>query len=233
MMERSEYPLAPGFDCSRGAEEDRKTHLSLCALYVEHFNPRIVKYSRGFWTISPFRRYNRTRAEHGRGRGPGGKATILDTKIHTEAPMVRAWQLMAAIYVAEAEAESSLPRNVRFLWAMLPLVLALLLAAVLVAAFKHWQQKQSGPVKPGVSDQLAHFRALYERGELSEGEFARIRELLGERLKKEMEIPAGDYKSAASTDQPAQSTRPPQEELPAPTDLPKSDAIRNRLPDDD
>ncbi len=66
---------------------------------------------------------------------------------------------------------------------------AVLIAALVLAWVDRWRKR---PFEKGTSagDQLAHFRALYERGELSPEEFTRIRGLLGERLRQEMAVPA-------------------------------------------
>lgn len=108
--------------------------------------------------------------------------------------MTGAWQAMVTIAVeapigpsapAAGEAKWDLP----LFWAALPLVLALLLAAAIIAWAKKWQQRATGPEILTANAQLAHFRSLYERGDMSEAEFARVRALLAERLKKEMAWP--------------------------------------------
>jgi hypothetical protein len=76
--------------------------------------------------------------------------------------------------------------KVELLWAFLPLVGALLLAAVIISWAKQWR-KRSTPEPGTANDQLAHFRTLYERGQLSPAEFERVRALLAERLRQEME----------------------------------------------
>src|SRR5689334_10042727 len=72
------------------------------------------------------------------------------------------------------------------LWAGPAIAVLLLLTALVLAWVKRWNQKPARD-RLTASDQLAHFRELYEQGELSREEFERLRGLLSERLKKEME----------------------------------------------
>lgn len=74
-------------------------------------------------------------------------------------------------------------------WASLPLVGVLLLAAMIIAYVKRRCQKSGSDRSPS-GEQLSHFRVLYERGELSREEFQRIRGQLGARMRKEMDLPA-------------------------------------------
>ena len=61
-----------------------------------------------------------------------------------------------------------------------------------IALVDRWRRRtQSDTLRP--SDQMAQFRTLYERGELSAEEYDRIRGLLTERLVREMEgVPGGE-----------------------------------------
>ena len=69
-----------------------------------------------------------------------------------------------------------------------------LAAALLIGAFIIWmvdrwrRQKPKYRLEPG--DQLNQFRRMYEQGEISAEEFARIRGLLTERMIQELEPPA-------------------------------------------
>lgn len=64
------------------------------------------------------------------------------------------------------------------------LVGALLLGAMVIAVVRRWQQ-MSGRGGMTANEQLAQFRALYERGELSEAEFRRLRDLLSGQIRHE------------------------------------------------
>jgi hypothetical protein len=66
---------------------------------------------------------------------------------------------------------------------------ALLLGALIVGAVSHWR-RQTRPRGQPVSDQLAHFRSLYEQGAISEEEFNRLRGVLGGELRRTLEVPA-------------------------------------------
>jgi hypothetical protein len=76
----------------------------------------------------------------------------------------------------------------RLLWYALALVVLLLVGAYVIWLADRWRKRAQQPhVSSG--DQLAHFRRLYEQGEISAEEFARIRGLLTDRMVKEMEKP--------------------------------------------
>src|SRR5262245_39963025 len=82
---------------------------------------------------------------------------------------------------------------------------ALLLGAVIIGFVRRWQQMSSRGIT--ANEQLAQYRALYDRGELSEAEFRRLRELLTVQIRKE---------SGLSTDKPP----PDQGVTPSPTEMP-------------
>ena len=83
------------------------------------------------------------------------------------------------------------------------LVAALLIGALIIAVVERWRKR---PVnfRPDPNDQLAEFRSLYERGEISREEFDRIRNLLGERLREALDVPA-----APPTAPPPSPPQPP------------------------
>jgi hypothetical protein len=63
----------------------------------------------------------------------------------------------------------------------------LLLGALVISIVDRWR-KRSPPERLSTGNQLAHFQALYDRGELSAEEFSRLRSLLRGRLVREMEV---------------------------------------------
>jgi len=100
-------------------------------------------------------------------------------------------------------------RDPRFFWTSMVLVIGLLLAGLLLGLLKWWQQS-SPPEPPRAGDELAHFRELYERGELSPEEFERIRQRLGTRLKQELDVaPAAPPAAAAEEPKPPEPPTPP------------------------
>lgn len=101
-----------------------------------------------------------------------------------------------------------LPNDVRFGQILEPalwLVGALLLAALILLFVQRWQRRSQEPGDP-LRDQLTQFRALYEKGEISQEEYERVRgRLLGRFQDKPAttpEPPAG----SASPDSPAKSS---------------------------
>jgi hypothetical protein len=94
--------------------------------------------------------------------------------------MVAPW-----LVLAEASKAGEQAWRHQLLWAGPAIAGLLLLAALVIAWVKRWS-KRSSPTLLTAGDQLARFRILYERGELSPEEFSRLRALLTERLKKEV-----------------------------------------------
>lgn len=97
----------------------------------------------------------------------------------------------------------------QLLWAGPAIAGLLLLAALVIAWVKRWSKRPT-QVRLNSGDQLAHFRTLYEQGELGAEEFRRIRSLLTERLRRELDTPG----------MPPAETRPPEPQPPPKTTKP-------------
>ena len=67
------------------------------------------------------------------------------------------------------------------------IVAVILVGAGVIELTKRWR-KRPYHAKMSASEQLAQFREQYERGEIKPEEFERIRALLNERIRQEMEI---------------------------------------------
>ena len=103
----------------------------------------------------------------------------------------------------------------RLLWATLGLVGAVLVGVVLITLVDRWRKRAAEP--PGTAnEQLAEFRSLYERGELSQEEFERIRARLQEQLRRELEVQSGGPQPPPSAP-PTAPAQPPTAEHPPPT----------------
>ena len=57
---------------------------------------------------------------------------------------------------------------------------ALLIAAAVIEVVRRWLRRGERSFAPG--DQLAHYRSLYKRGEISQEEFDRLRAVLGDEV---------------------------------------------------
>lgn len=75
------------------------------------------------------------------------------------------------------------------LWTGAYLAGALLVGALAVELFRRYLRVGRGE-RLTASDQLAHFRSLYEQGTISEEEFNSLRSLLGDELRRAARIPA-------------------------------------------
>ncbi len=87
-------------------------------------------------------------------------------------------------------------REFKLLWPTLAVIGVMLLGAAIIEAVRRWRSRPV-PSRLSSTDQLAHFRSLYDRGELSEEEFNRLQAVLGERIKKELDIPVAATAAAA------------------------------------
>lgn len=84
------------------------------------------------------------------------------------------------------------------------LAVALLVAAAVIEFVRRWRQRGEKTLTP--SDQLAAYRALYNRGEISQEEFDRLRDALGGEIRR----------SAAPPAPPPSAPAPATRDVPAP-----------------
>jgi uncharacterized membrane protein len=80
---------------------------------------------------------------------------------------------------------------------------ALLAAAAVIEGVRRWRQR--GEKTLTASDQLATYRALYNRGEISQEEFDRLRDALGGEIRRAAAPPAPPPAAPASIPQNGQS----------------------------
>jgi hypothetical protein len=104
-------------------------------------------------------------------------------------------------------AEETSERRIRLILAAFAIVIIILIGAGVIEVVKRWR-KRPYQSKISASEQLAQFRESFEKGQISQEEFERIRALLNERIRQEMEVPA----AASAT---------PQDEKPSPSDTPE------------
>jgi hypothetical protein len=94
----------------------------------------------------------------------------------------------------------------RLLWGTLVLVAVIVLGALAIVIVKRWREQETTE-EPSANDQLAYFRELHDRGDLSANEFARIKARLSEQLRQELDMPAAppveDEPPDSSSDAPA------------------------------
>jgi len=107
--------------------------------------------------------------------------------------MVAAWQLCVAEPVPVP------PRfwDPELLIPGLVLVGAILIGALIVHCVNQWRTRPAPPTLTA-NEQLAGFRELYEQGQLSQGEFERIKARLAPLVRAELNIPQPKGGEAAS-----------------------------------
>jgi hypothetical protein len=108
---------------------------------------------------------------------------------------------MALTNLLAQAAPASRPRLVpgELLWAALPLIGILLFGALIIYLFDRWRKRASArrDNTAAPTDQLSHFRSLYERGEMSREEFESVRVLLTGQMRDGVSVAAPP--AAAST----------------------------------
>jgi hypothetical protein len=101
--------------------------------------------------------------------------------------LAKSWGSFAVLGDADGPAPEAAQRSLLWITA-LAVIGAILLGAAVLAWVDRWR-KRTDQDRLSANDQMAHFRQLYERGEISPEEFTRIRALLGERIKQELDVP--------------------------------------------
>ncbi len=117
---------------------------------------------------------------------------------------------MVALFMLLADEDD---RRIRLILAAFGIVAVVLVGAGLIELVKRWR-KRPFQSRISASEQLAQFREQFEKGQIKPEEFERIRALLNERIRQEMEVSKA-------------SAMPAPEEKP---DGPSSDNPRNDLP---
>ena len=96
------------------------------------------------------------------------------------------------------------PRT-RLILGAFAIVVIILIGAGIIEVTKRWR-KRPYQSKISASEQLAQFRESYEKGQISPQEFERIKALLNERIRQEMEVPAPTPASPLEQKPPAGDT---------------------------
>jgi hypothetical protein len=112
------------------------------------------------------------------------------------------WQTQLAARVPPADWREAL-------WAALALAGAVLVGIIVIWLVDRWRKGPSG-AKQSPGDQLAHFRDLHSRGEISDAELERIRGLLGERRRDQVDMPTSPHDDRPP-DPPSTGPRPGQD----------------------
>jgi hypothetical protein len=68
------------------------------------------------------------------------------------------------------------------------LAAALLVGAAVLAILRRWRRDDPADA-PAAGTQLAHYRTLYEQGQISEEEYRRLRTILGVEIRQSVDLP--------------------------------------------
>jgi uncharacterized membrane protein len=110
----------------------------------------------------------------------------------------------------------------RMIWAVVALLATLLVGAVLIALADRWRRRQMFSDGTGL-DPLAPYREAYEAGEITKGEFDRIRDRMAKRPLPAPPPPAGEGPTTQGFGRLGSSTLPPPPGGPGGEELPPSD----------
>jgi hypothetical protein len=116
-------------------------------------------------------------------------------------------------------------RTPEVIWGTAGLALALLAGALLVYVADRWRKKSAAPIED-TSRELTDFRRMFERGEITEEEYVKLRDKVAQRVKSPPPVPvsvpmtqqnlsSAGPASPVSMPGPDQSTTPPDSGKPA------------------
>jgi len=96
-------------------------------------------------------------------------------------------------------------RGLRLVLAAFGIVAVILVGAAIIELVKRWRLRPFQS-KMSASEQLAQFRESFEKGQISPEEFERIRALLNERIRQEMEVFAAAQATSPEPKPPPNNT---------------------------
>jgi hypothetical protein len=76
-------------------------------------------------------------------------------------------------------------RSPEVIWGVAALTVALLVGAAVIYAVDKWRKRAAeGPTAADATDALTEYRAMYESGEITEEEYAKLRDKVAAKVKK-------------------------------------------------
>ncbi|MCS7270393.1 MAG: SHOCT domain-containing protein [Gemmataceae bacterium] len=112
------------------------------------------------------------------------------------------------VLVAEAvRGEKDPLRQPEVIWGTVALSLALLGGALIIWLADRWRKRLVQ--NRSAAEELSEYRQLLERGEITEEEYERLRARVSQRLRMELQLPAGSAAPAATAPPAASATEPP------------------------
>ena len=116
--------------------------------------------------------------------------------------------------MSPAIATTNLLDSTEFIVGTISLVAVLLGGALVLWTLDRWRKKQER-IAVESTEALSNFRSLFERGEISEGEYKRIRDRVSNRMRREVGLPAPPVPPATEVE-PAPDPPPAKPPEPAP-----------------
>jgi hypothetical protein len=110
--------------------------------------------------------------------------------------------------LAQAERANRDPfRQPEIIWATAGIAVALLVGALVIWLVDRWRKRSGLPVN--TAGELTDFRGMYERGEITEEEYAKLRTRVSGRMKQAPVAPAATQPNPAANGAPPQNPPPP------------------------
>jgi len=89
---------------------------------------------------------------------------------------------------ASTDPRTELP--ITYLWTIIVLIAVVLVAAGIIILVTRWVKRGGRAATDAYRDDRASFKVLYERGELTQEEYDRIRSRLGQKLRQDLKVAA-------------------------------------------
>ncbi len=84
-----------------------------------------------------------------------------------------------------ADAREDPLRSPEVIWGVAGLIVALLVGAAVISAVDKWRKRATaGPTEADATEALSVYRQMYESGEITEEEYAKLRARVAEQVKK-------------------------------------------------
>lgn len=97
---------------------------------------------------------------------------------------------MSASWLMAASTDPRTELPIAYLWTIVVLIAVVLTAAGIIILVTRWVKRGGRAATDTYRDDRASFKVLYERGELTQEEYEKIRSRLGQKLRQDLHVTA-------------------------------------------
>jgi hypothetical protein len=97
---------------------------------------------------------------------------------------------MFASWLMAATTDQRTELPIALLWAIIVLIAVVLVAAGVIIMISRWVKRRNTAATDAYGDDRASFKVLYERGELTQEEYDKIRARLSQKLRQDLKVTA-------------------------------------------